>query len=166
MTRSLSLSTTNPSAQKQTTTINYINPDASDNKIYQLAQMITNLSDNTLNTATKIDRTTLQTKNTPTLTLAETTVQSSEIISRSAGDTPPYCYEIAITYTGNGQLYAEATPGSGAEGAILANVYKISGSWKLRIAWVLQEEGRGTIKVIAPETDTYDSTEATLTITP
>ena len=53
---SISINTTDQSGKKQTTNINYINPEVTNEKLAQFAQMLTALTTEIYNSTTKITK--------------------------------------------------------------------------------------------------------------
>ena len=164
MKTSLIIDATDSSAQDVQKNVTNINPDASNTDLYAFASQLNALTTNTDFSATRIDKTALNSKQTPTLTLSESSADCTDIGAACTSDSEPYCYEVTVNYNGDGKLSTENPVISGRPGAVLSDVYRINDAWKLRVAWVVTDTGYGEITVKAAETDNFAAAETTFTI--
>ena len=109
-----------PNNETTTTTISYINPEASNSAMKQFAQKLNALTRNTYSESDKIETTNLDLapdsgQQTATLTLAETTITLTEFNAALTGTGGSLGFkEVIITYDGDGQLYVAMPSNAGA----------------------------------------------------
>ena len=155
-----------PNNENTTTTISYVNPEASNSAMKQFAQKLNALTRNTYSESDKIETTNLDLapdsgQQDTTLTLATETTTIAAVNSRNSnGDYSDAgsSLNVAITYTGDGRLRASVNS---------SKIFVAINSNRLLI-WqfgALTASDACTITVTADATENYKAAETTYTIT-
>lgn len=165
MQTSLIINATDTNNKANQKTLTYVNSEASGADLQSLAIALNGLTDNTYVGANRVDKTALNAKTTPTLTLSESSANCTDIVAACTGDAEPYCYEVTVNYNGDGKLTTENPAIRGRDGAVLSDVYQINNVWKLRVAWVVTDTGYGDVTVKAAETDNFAAAQTIFSIT-
>lgn len=166
MNRKIQIVSTNPSAKKQTTTINYVNPNATDEKLRTMSTMMNALTNNTFNSATKIDTTELIAKVTPTITFNPTTASYADLAEAATASEPPYALRVSVTGNLGGvtpSFKIESNSSMATNGIILGGSAN-----DIYMAYVLSNDPpttNATITAYFPETSTYAAVEKTFVVT-
>lgn len=170
----IKLYSTEPSGKATTATISDVNPDATNDELKTLGQMLNSFTRNRYDKTNRINTIQCDTEpgggsQTATITLATPSATLADV--KTAFKTGERTYRISnITYDGDGQLYAYALTGHYV-GVSLAffdsstNTYTIP-LYTSSIDPLVEEMTAPTIiKIRADATDTYKAAEATFTIT-
>ena len=81
MQTSLIINAVDPAGKANQKTVTFANSNSSDSELFELSTALNDLTDNTFSGATRIDKTALNSKQTPTLTLSETTAACGDIVA-------------------------------------------------------------------------------------
>lgn len=154
MNRKIQVVSTSPAAKKQTTTINYVNPNATDTQLLQMSTMLNALTNNTFVSATKIDTTALVAKVVPTFTISPSTVALSSVQNNYIS--------ISLNYQGSyrkvsfsGQKYAES----------VMQLVNDNTVWIVFTNTNMTGSGTAEITITLEGNDTYWPATATFTLT-
>ena len=163
-----------PNNETTTTTISYINPEASNSAMKQFAQKLNALTRNTYSESDKIETTNLDLapdsgQQTATLTLAETTITLTEFNAALTGTGGSLGFkEVIITYDGDGQLSLAFEPLADNSNPMCIAALSKNPNNNNRYLWFGQFEfgnRAGTVRIKASATENYKAAEATYTIT-
>lgn len=155
-----------------TSTINYVNPNATNEQLQSLASAMNALTTNTIVDVTRIDKNSLTaavTKLPRNLALSQSSIAWSAISSDTGNPT-------TITLTGNGLSadvtgyvdalgYNTTSDNSGFLMAGLTFSSDNSGIFLVRYAQTGDASPTDTVKIFIPEDNTYQAATVTLTIT-
>lgn len=154
MNRKIQIVSTNPSAKKQTTTLNYVNPNATDTQLRTMTIMMNALTNNTFESATKIDTTELTAKVVPTFTISPSTVALSSVQNNYIS--------ISLNYPGSyrkvsfsGKKYAES----------VMQLVNDNTVWIVFTNTNMTGSGTAEITITLAGNDTYEPATATFTLT-
>lgn len=159
-----------PNNETTTTTISYVNPEASNSAMKQFAQKLNALTRNTYSESDKIETTNLDTapdsgQQTPTLTLVAETTTITALNSRNSNGNYSEAgapQDVAITYTGDGKLRASVNSSKVFVSIGLVNTTQRLLIWQFG---TLTASDTCTITVTADATTNYKAAEVTFTIT-
>ena len=167
MATSLSIKGKNQANASTTATINYVNPDATNAQLVSLATSLNALTTNTIDDITKIQKESLTdatAKSPRNFTISPSTVNYSSIPQNIASPTM-----ITLTYDGDGVPATTANlqnaEGTGTQDRIAIVTIPNDNNYSIGLARGTGAlAAYGTITISLPETDTYESATATLTI--
>ena len=154
-----------PNNETTTTTISYVNPEASNSTMKQFAQKLNALTRNTYSESDKIETTNLDlapdsNQQTPTFTLSQNTISATTMKNIS----PSGAGLGTLTYNGDAVPYAEL-PLNVKLGVIIESTGTANQYTLRAIYGAYGDPTACTIKIRADATENYKAAEATYTIT-
>lgn len=161
MNRKVQIKSINSSASKQTTTLNYVNPNATNEQLLQMSTMMIGLTNNTYDSTNKIDTTALTPKITQTISFSPSSATYSEL-AEAATDNEPYALPVTISGNTSGQIPKFSI--SGASSAIERIIFGGTSNI-MYVANIMNDPGgTATIKASLDETSTYSGATATFIV--
>lgn len=162
---SITYSGTQQGGGKVTTTVSYVNPDATDNQLIGLATQINALTTNQLDEVNKVTKKMLIGTTPRNFTLSQSTFTAAEISSTGDGPT-----EITMTFAGEPtELPSVSFKTGDISDYIYAEVFIFTNGSTSEKTIALIKSGTdiaGTeITLSLPQTETYDAATAKITIT-
>ena len=161
-----------PNNENTTTTISYVNPEASNSTMKQFAQKLNALTRNTYSESDKIETTNLDLapdsgQQTPTFTINESTITVTELTEVTAGTSGAKNY--VINYNGDGQLSLRFEPLTKTSLPMcVANIEQsntVAGEYYLWFGHNGFSNRAGKLIITASATATYKAAEIEFTIT-
>lgn len=165
---SLKLYSTDGYANDVTTTINYVNPDATDEQALEFTQALNALTTNTYKETEKTVTTNLDSdpeKQTPTFTVSRNTITSSDWTQGDSGRFKCLSQEIVITYSGDGDFYVKLP----TQKLIQTSFYRNKNNTPALQMWYYAEDIPSSVQLAitigTTETKNYKTAETTLNVT-
>lgn len=160
----LKLYATDTQGKSTTSSITYINPEATNSELLRLGRMINNLTTNTYSKTDRINTVNCDTEAgggsiTPTLTVNPASVSLADL--KSALSVGNMLYAVNVTYDGDAAPYGISySTELGCSAYNNGTIQLFSGS-----ATIANIITAGTVTIRADATDTYKAVEATFTVT-
>lgn len=162
MNRKLQIKSTNSSAKSQTTTLNYVNPNATDAQLRTMSTMMIGLTDNTYDSANKIDTTALIAKAQRTISFSPSSATYAELAEAATSGNEPYALAVTINGNTTGQMpnFSISGASTGIERIVFGGTSNI-----MYVANVMNDPG-GSVTITAnfSATGTYDETSVNFII--
>lgn len=171
----IKLYSTEPSGKATTSTISDVNPDATNDELKVLGQMLNSFTRNRYDKTNRINTIQCDTEpgggsQTATITLSSTSVDLTTL-KNTLKTSADRLFAFTATYDGDGQLYAFVLPTTGDTNYLgVTAPTNNSGTYTFRLTSSNNTAidllvAPITIKIKADATDTYKAAEATFTIT-
>lgn len=150
-----------------TSTINYVNPNATDTQLVSLATAMNNLTTNTVTDITRIDKNSLtgispkQSRNMQWKTETSSDPINATVPLSSIGTAIDSSYIAYMTC----RVAANEVPTIENDSPLFMSINKDNEGFLVEIVKYDDETWTGEIKFTLPETDTYEAATITLTIT-
>lgn len=162
---SITYSGTQQGGAKVTTTIAYVNPDATDNQLIELAEKVNDLTTNTVEDVTRISKRILIETQDPLPRNIQVTHNNQPITEIQAADLPLKTasegqYLVNITFDGDGELWTRNVMDRTGE-VYICSVEGVN-NWLLDLR--KNNSPKGFISIKIPATETYDAAEITLPV--